>query len=193
MLPLEDAFLELAGTIINASICCDVWWELQNLENPSHESYRVVVDRYELFFEANAGAQLVAMVVLLYQAYEKRSDTQNFYHIIERLKKEDPTSVDVVVSVQKRIDDLMPIWKKVARARSSAIAHLSYRASSSVLMESAELTPNEIRDLLVKSKEILKVVAAHLQLLGTATLEMSAVPHTRELMKALETSVLSPR
>jgi hypothetical protein len=186
MLLLRDAYLELAGTVVNASTCCDIWWELQNAENPRHERYRSIVERYDLFFEANAGAQLVAMVVLLYQAYETRSDTQNFHHFVERLNREEPAAGPLVASLRQQIGELKPIWGKVARARSTAIAHLSNGASSDILMQRAELTPNEIRALIVASTKMLKEIAAYFGILGTALLEMNAVPDTRRLMQDLD-------
>ena len=181
-LPLKDAFLELAGTIVNASTCYDVWWEIQNVEN--QDKYSEIVKRYFTFFEANAGAQLVTMIVLLYQAYETRTDTQNIHSLLKRMEEESNAS-DLVDQNRRDIAVIMPIWKKVARARSTVIAHLSQRNTSVELMQAAELTPNEIRDLIRTSKSLLRTFAGHYGILGAAVLNMSAVGHTRQLMQAL--------
>lgn len=186
MLPLKDAYLELAGTVVNVSTTCAVWWELQNAENPNHERYRAVVERYSSFFDANAGAQLVAMIVLLYQAYETRQDTQNFHHIVQRLSNEDSNAKELAASLQVKIKDMKPLWSKVARARSSVIAHLSNQASSDTLMQGANLSPNEIRELVKESKKMLKEIAGHLGILDTAVIDMNPVPDTQQLMRDLD-------
>ena len=180
-LSLKDTFLELAGTIVNASICYDVWWELQSAEN--QDKYGELVHRYFAFFEANSGAQLVTIIVLLYQAYETRSDTQNFHSLLKRVEEESDAG-DFAEQVRREIDAMEPIWKKIARARSTVIAHLSHRGTSAQLMQGANLAPNEIRDLIRASKLILRNIANHLGIDGSG-LDMSAVGDTRQLMHDL--------
>lgn len=182
MLPLREAFLELAGTIRNASLCYDVWWELQNAEN--QDKYCEIVEKHFAFFEANAGAQLVAMIVLLYQAYEKREDTQNFHNLVTLLESEAEAKI-LAKQLRREIYDVTPIWKKVARARSTVIAHLSHQKTSAQLMQDADLSPNEIRDLICASKSMLGRIGSAFGVLGTAGLEMSAIGDTRRLMQAL--------
>lgn len=182
MLPVKEAFLELAGTIVNASLCYDVWWELQNTEN--QQRYGEIVDNYFAFFDANSGAQLVAMIVLLYQAYETRQDTQNFHSLLKRMESES-NAKRFAEQVRCEIDGVKPIWKKIARARSTVMAHISQKNSSAQLMKDTNLTPNEIRDLIRTSKSILTRIAGQLEILDTAVFDMSAVEHTRQLMQAL--------
>lgn len=181
MLPVKEGFLELARTIVNASLCYDVWWTLQNAEN--QHRYGEIVDKYSAFFDANAGAQLVAMIVLLYQAYETRPDTQNFHSLLKR-KESESNAKKFAVQVRCEIKGVMPIWKKIARARSTVMAHLSQKNPSAQLMKDANLTSNEIRDLIRTSKSILTRIAAQLEILDTAVLDMSAVRHTRQWMQA---------
>lgn len=183
MLPLKDAFIELATTVINASLCYDVWWELQNVDN--RVEYESVVNEYFAFFEANSTAQLVTMIVLMYQVYENRKDTQNFWVFLERLRKERSDAENIASELQATIEGLMPVWKKIARARSSVIAHLSNKAAASTLMEEADLSPDAIGDFIVESKSLLKRVAGYFGIMGWAVLDMQAVGHTRELMRAL--------
>jgi hypothetical protein len=75
ILSLKESFLELQGTVLNASLYFDAWWELKNAANPAHDAYQKSIDRYPLFFIAAADAQLLAVFVLLYQVYEMKQGT----------------------------------------------------------------------------------------------------------------------
>lgn len=163
----------------------DVWWELQNAENPKHSQYFETAAKYRLFFEATTGAQLVAILVLLYQAFENRKDTQNFRTLISRLDKEEPGAQELVARLRDDMDQLMPVWQKVARARSNAIAHLSHTASSEDLMAAADLSPNEIGKLIAASKKLLAALSEYFGILGTAMLNPNAAAHARQLMDDL--------
>ena len=186
MLSVKDSFLELQGTVLNASMCFDAWWELKNAGNPAHATYQRVIKPYCLYFNAAADAQLLAVIVLLYQAFETRTDTQNFGALISRIEIEDPAAKQLVSDLRIEAAELKPAWTKIARARSTVMAHLSHKGSSEELMALADLTPNVIDSFIKAARKLLDRLTRHFGMLGSALLHPNVKAHTKKLMHALE-------
>lgn len=186
MLPLKDSFVELQGTVLNASMYFDAWWELKNAANPAHAQYQKTIRRYFLFFNAAADAQLIAIVILLYQCFETRKDTQNFGALLARLEKEDTNAQALVSSIRGTMKELQPVWRKIAKMRSTVMAHLSHAATSEDLMAAADITPDEIAALISGSKKLIAPLDNYFGILGTPALNPNVKAHVKKLMKDLE-------
>ena len=186
MLSVRDSFLELQGTVQNASMYFDAWWELSDAGNPAHGRYRDAMSPYHLYFTAAADAQLLATIVLLYQFLEVRKDTQNFGALLSRVEEEEGfNALQLVMSLRTEADDLHLVWKKIARIRSTVMAHLSHTGNSADLMARADLTPNEIGSFIQKAQALMKRLSEHYGILGEALLHPNVKAHTRKLMRDL--------
>lgn len=189
ILSLKESFLELQGTVLNASLYFDAWWELKNAANPAHDAYQKSIDRYPLFFIAAADAQLLAVFVLLYQVYETRDDTQNLPALLRRLVSENPSSLELAAQLRASIEALHPTWQKVAKARCTVMAHLAQSAGSEGLMASVDITPNEIGEILSESRKLLEPLPKFFGVFGSKVLHPDVKADVRKLMKDWAKSV----
>lgn len=148
---------ELKGAISNASDCYGVWWVL--IDSDTRPKYNDVLNKYPSFFLANTHAQFVAYVVALYRLQETRKDTINFNSLLTLIEAEGGISKEALEEIRSRVDALHPIWVKISILRNEVYAHKSSENKYDESFKKADVTPNQIRDLIESFKALLNHIA----------------------------------
>ena len=157
MSPVHSYLEELKGAIANASDCYEVWWVLKGSD--TRPKYNAVLSKYPGFFLANIHAQFVAYVVALYRLLETRKDTINFNSFLTLIEAEGSISKEALEEIRSRVDALHPIWVKICILRNEVYAHKSSDNKYDESFKKADITPNQIRDLIEGHKELLNHIA----------------------------------
>lgn len=174
---------ELKGAIANASDCYGVWWVLKGSD--TRPKYNDVLNKYLGFFLANIHAQFVAYVVALYRLLETRKDTINLNSLLALIEAEGAVSNETLEDIRSRITALHPIWVKICILRNEVYAHKSSENNYDESFKKADITPNQIRDLIEGLKELLNHIA-----LKTESIEYAFSINAREDTIALLEDIL---
>src|SRR3989339_857959 len=106
---------ELHHMIYVAGLNYDIWWTYKG------KKYRkLLLDadyHYPLFFQTSLHAHFVAMIVALYQLFEKRNDTVNFHHLVFLVKQVNKFNMKEINNIERRIEKLKPSWIKISTLR----------------------------------------------------------------------------
>ncbi len=114
------------------------------------------MNRYSLFFQTSIHAHFVALLVGLYRLYETRDDTFNIPSLLKLLKEHGQlpsTTIELLDSIYK--DQAKPLWIKVNILRNKAFGHRSVAHTVEEVFKEAGATPNELRDLVKVTKQLL--------------------------------------
>jgi hypothetical protein len=115
------------------------------------------MNRYHIFFATGIHAHFVAMIAALYRIYETRNDTHNFKTLLAAIA--DWASAEATQEFQQRFEILKPIWVKVSRLRNEAFGHRSAGARIKDIFAAVQVTPDEFRQLIVGTQELLNAIS----------------------------------
>ena len=147
----------LANTIISASFHFDIWWVYK--EKDSRARYVDTLNDYLNFFKTSLQAHFLSVVVELYKLFETRKDTINFPRLIKLLNENNLLDPDILKKVEAEKRSLKVLWKKIAILRSELFAHTSIDLSYREVFKKAEITPDNIRDLIDREKKLLNQIS----------------------------------
>ena len=172
---------DLANTIESASLHFDIWWVYKK----SRAKYVDTLNNYLNFFQTSLQAHFMSIVVELYKLFETRKDSINFSGLIKLIEKNnllEPDTLSKTLSDKKVIEDL---WKKIAILRSELFAHTRIDLSYNEIFKKAEITPNQIRDLIEKSKNLLNQISESLDK-NSYPFELKATEDTVRILENLK-------
>jgi hypothetical protein len=178
----DSQIKELQDAAITASLNYDVWWILRGTE--TRPKYIDVMNRHRLYFHAAIGAHFAALLLALYRLYETRSDTHNIPKFLERLKVDGALKDEDLQSLQAQYAAAKPLWVKVSILRNSVYGHRALDLDIEEAFEKAGITPNDFRDLVVYTKELLNDLTLKLRD-STHAFNLSATRDTLNLLDAL--------
>lgn len=153
----EDEVREISQIIYAASQNFSVWWALKNKD--TRHMHIQTMDKYTQYFLTAINAHFVSTIVPIYCLYESKHDTFNLIKLIEAAR----TEAKLDTEASKRTDELLAkavvIWKKIGILRNRAFGHRSKADTISELFQKAQVTADEIRDILDMSRRLLNIVA----------------------------------
>lgn len=145
---------ELRHTVTMAGLNYEVWWVYKGQD--TRPEYTDTMNRYNLFFQTSIHAHFVALLVALYRLYETRSDTYNIPTLLKKLQKAKGMPPETLDELEKLyLDSAKPLWIKVNILRNKAFGHRSKAHSVGDVFKEAAVSPNELRDLVEVTKELL--------------------------------------
>jgi hypothetical protein len=151
----------IANTITSASLHFDIWWVYK--EKDSRAKYVDILNEYLNFFQTSLQAHFLSAVVELYKLFETRNDTISFPRLIKLLNDNSLLDLEVQEKMEGEIKSLKVLWKKVAVLRSELFAHTSIDLSYREVFKKAEISPNNMRDLIERSKKLLNQISKGLE------------------------------
>jgi hypothetical protein len=153
---IERYVKELRHTATTAGFNYDIWWVYKG--SRTRPKYTKTMNRYGLYFQTAIHAHFVALLVELYRLYETRSDTFNIPSLLRLLKTEAQVPSATLRSLDMRYAEAKPLWVKVNILRNKAFGHQSTAHTTAEIFKEAAATPNDLRDLVKKTKKLLNEI-----------------------------------
>jgi len=151
---------DLRHTIMVAGLNYEVWWTYK--ERESRKKYVDTMNHYTMFFQVSIHAHFVAMLVALYRLYETRRDTVNIPDFIRILEKNACIPQVALNRIRQLYQDAHRLWVKVSILRNEAFGHRSNKYSVSEVFQKAGVKPNELKDLIERTKKLLNKITYEL-------------------------------
>ena len=175
----------LANTITSASLHFDIWWVYK--EKNSRAKYVDILNDYLSFFKTSLQAHFLSVVVELYKLFETRKETINFPRLIKLLNENNLLDPEILRQIDMEKRTLRVLWKKIVILRSELFAHTNIDLSYSEVFKKAEITPNNIRDLIEGSKRFLNHISEGLEK-NTYLFDLEAAEDTVRILEDLKSS-----
>jgi len=131
----------------------EIWWVYRSAD--TRPEYVDTMNKYPLFFQTSLHAHFVALLVVLYRLYETRKDTYNIPGFLKLLADRRAVDSAVLVKLQEAYDRARPLWQKVSILRNKAFGHRSSAHSVADVFAEAGVTPNQLRELVEMTRELL--------------------------------------
>lgn len=134
---------ELSDLVIAADFNFRIWWILSN--KADRAKYLKTLNDYGLFFRTSIHAHFAATVLALRALYETRKDTVNVWEVLKSL----PPDLSKKIELKAKTKAL-PIWHKVDIIANNVFAHRNYELRSDEAFRRANVTPDELRELIMR-------------------------------------------
>lgn len=148
----------LKNIIQSASLHYEIWWSYK--EKDSRKRYVDILNKYLDFFHTSLQAHFLAVVVELYKLFETRKDTANFPALTKFVFEKKIVDKNTKNQIQMKLEEIKPLWKKIAILRSELYAHSSIKLTYPAIFKKAKITPNEIKQLIDLSKDLLNLISS---------------------------------
>lgn len=182
---IDETIKELQDAATAASLHYDVWWVLKSKDSrPQHVR---TMNKYLQFFRSSISAHFVAMLVALYRVYETRKDTHNITVLIKEIENQNLLSAQALASIKQKCESAKPLWVKISILRNEVFGHRTIGNDSDSVFIKANLKPNDLRDLVSITKEILNDLTGHLRD-SMHAFNLSATQDTKKLLEDLSKS-----
>lgn len=178
----EERLDELAQTANRADLHCTIWWIYKH-ERPA---YVGVMNAFLGFFRVSIGAHFAAMVIELYKLLDPRSDSVSLRSLLDEADRDCKLDPKTLASLKQKVAGLDPMWQKVRLLRHKLFAHRDRQLSYDSVLAQAAVTPDEIRDLVERSFEVLNQAFAS-RSIGTWPRDYRTERDTHRLLDALRT------
>ncbi len=179
---IQDLTSSIRHTIMTASLNHDLWWAYRTSENRAR--FTKAMNEYNPVFQTAINAHFLSTVVCLYRLFETRQDTANIPKLARVLQEQGLIAEEVHDEAAAFIDEVIkPYWKKVAILRSNSFARDSLNLSNEEAFKKAEITPDQLGDLVSQTK------VAFEQLTYAADRSVNAYPDASEAGERLLTDL----
>lgn len=182
-IPLATYVDELRHTVVVAMQNFDIWWVYKQRQDRTR--YINVLNAYPAFFQTSLHAHFVALIVALYRLYETRNDTFNLTELMKRVESETAISPQSLSAIKRKIAAARKQWVKVCILRNEAFGHRAHSRSVSEVFKKAGVTPNELRGLIHRTKNIMNAISCELDN-STHTFNLRATADTRRILNDLK-------
>jgi hypothetical protein len=169
---------ELENTIIVAGLNYDIWW---GYKNKFRKQLLNADDHYPLFFQTSLHAHFIALIIALYRLFEKRTDTVNFYSILDILQQSSQFTQKDIENIMRRIERLKPLWIKIGILRNKVFGHRTNKFDITPWQQ-ASISANEIRKLIKDAQKLLNHISQKWDR-NTFAFNLSATSDTRQLLE----------
>ena len=142
----KESIKQLHDSILAADLHYRIYWIYKNKDD--REKYFDIMNSYLGFFEHSIQAHFKAFTVILYTIYERSPDTVNFGRLLAE------ASAELKASVDPQYVRAKAIWKKIAVLRNNHFGHMSAHLDADAVFKIADITYNEIKELIDISKEL---------------------------------------
>lgn len=174
---------ELQNALTVAGLNYEIWWVYK--EKESRKRFVDTLNDYPLFFQTSLHAHFVAMIVSIYRIYETRKDTINMPQLVKQLRKSNTIPTEDLKKIDSDIEKLKPLWIKVSVIRNKMFGHRSNNMDHDGIWEEANVTPNQFKQLIDDSKNILNNLTSLWNRSGHA-FNLSATKDTVDLLEDLK-------
>jgi hypothetical protein len=145
----KELIEQLHDSTLAADLHERIYWVLKNKDD--REKYVDTMNSYLGFFASSIQAHFIAVVVILYAIYEDRRDTVNVGRLCEG------ASAELKALVEPAYKRAKVIWKKIAILRNNHVGHVSDRLDIDAVFKLADLTYNEIKELIALTKKLVNL------------------------------------
>lgn len=176
---------ELRQNITHANLNYEIWWVLFGKD--TDDDLIKVLNKYKRLQLTLKRSYMTTLFVDLYKLYETKDNRHCIPSLIKKIEKDnliDTTSLDSIKSLYAH--KAKPIWVKVSILRNNVYAHSSSSLKIEDAFERAKLSPNDLKDLLDYSKEILNSISktifkeTHVFNLGSKREMLNLLKHLNE-------------
>jgi hypothetical protein len=143
---------ELQQAVTFAGLNREIWWLYEG--EHTRPDIADALNAYPAFFKASIHAHFVALVVVLYRLYETRPDTYNISRLLKKLRADRRLDCGTLDSLNLMVDEAKPLWIKISQLRNKVFGHRSVKFSVAEVFEEANVTPNDIHNLVKKSERL---------------------------------------
>ncbi len=172
-LPIEERLETAAQLVLRSRIFYDIWRFFEGAE--SRPAIIDTMHRYSEFFRFDPHAHFVAFIVHIAALLEKRNDTINLPSLAKEMKASGLISTQEAAKADALLGQAAPLASKVTILRSNLFAHRSAALSYSEAFKTADVTPNELRNL---TDIALKIVNCLLMVRGLKDHVFNTLPLT---------------
>lgn len=172
--------MELQNALISAGLNYEIWWVYKEKEN--RRRFVDTLNNYPLFFQTSIHAHFVAMIISIYRIHETRKDTINLHQLIRKLVEQKAISPKDINKIQSDVKLIKPLWVKISVLRNKMFAHRSTALEHNDIWKEANVTPNQFKELIDKSKNILNDITT----LWNKNRHVFNLTSTRDTVKLLE-------
>lgn len=174
---------ELRHTATTAWLNYEIWWVYKSAD--TRPEYLETMNEYTLFFQTSLHAHFVTLLVELYLLYETRADTYNIPTFLKLLNERQAVPSSTADTLNTIYAEAKPIWLKVNILRNKAFGHRSKAHSISEVFTEANVTPNDLRDLIELTRKLLNTAT---QAWGNTThaFNLSSRDDTLSLLQTLK-------
>ncbi len=144
---------ELQHTVTVAGLNYEIWWVYES--HDTRPKYLNTMNGYPLFFQQSIHAHFVALLVALYRLYETRGDTYNIPSLLRILRNQQALDRATLDQLDRMYNKARPLWIKVNILRNKAFGHRSVAHTVEEVFKEAQVTPNELKQLVEATKELL--------------------------------------
>lgn len=144
--------------VVRAHIFFDCWWYYESIE--TRPAILDTMNDYSEFFRFDSHAHFVSMVMYLGSLFDKRRDTITLARLVKETKSAMPArTAELPLDTLARAESLA---EKLSELRHNLFAHRSASVRYEEAFTRADITANEIRELLALSFDVVnKVLAMH--------------------------------
>lgn len=150
---IDTYIRELQHTVIVAALNYEIWWVFKSQD--TRPKYVDTMERYSLFFQTSIHAHFVATLVALYRLYETREDTYNIPSLLRILRDQKVIDQTTLEQLKEMYDKGKPLWVKINVLRNKAFGHRSVAHTIEDVFKEAEVTHDELKQLVETTKEML--------------------------------------
>lgn len=180
---------KLSNVIIAANLSYEIWWELSG---PNRPKYVDILNDYLSFWSSTISAHFTSLIILLYKLYDRNPKTLSFNRLFKLIKKHNIFTDNEYMILISKLEQAKIIWEKIKILRNEYYAHLSYEADTVKIYKKAEIKPNQFKELINLSKDIINSVYANYHN-GEIVFWISAKDETSRILNKLKNSVPNPR
>jgi hypothetical protein len=177
-LPLNDRLDRIGQHIIRARLFLDLWFYFEGADTRPR-----IIDTmraYNEFFRFTPHAYFATYVIYIAGVFDKRKDSISLERLLREVKATGRLKAGDAAAAEQLLTQAQRIAGKVAILRHNAFAHRSAHITYNHVFESADVTPNELRDL----TEMALKIANHLRM-ACALSEQHFSERPREAAEAL--------
>lgn len=116
------------------------------------------MNRYVLFWKSSIRSYLLTLIISLYKLYDRNPKTKNFNKLLGLARKEGAFPKTDLRKLEVMFSRAKMIWEKVRILRNDSFAHLRYNLDDEELWKKADLSPNELKELIDISLEMFNIV-----------------------------------
>lgn len=174
---------ELFNMAFEAHSNYEIWWIYVN--EIDRAKYLHVLIRYKEFFETMGNANITTIVIALYKLFDKHPKTLNINKIIEDAEKHKFIDSASKTTLNGLINKAKPLWKKITILRSNLYAHRREMLTVKQIYKIAQITPNEIKELMELGLQILNFMRLKMGMKSERKFEDFTSRDTHRVLEAL--------
>ena len=160
MLAGESIRQSLHTMLTQAEIDFDMWVAMRNARQ-DHNVIVMLNRRYGRFYVAAENAFFNSLITILYEVFERRSDTVNFWNLRKTLPEDaDPA---LLQELDKSFASIKKTWLRIGVIRNEVVGHQTLKRTAKESHAFAGMTFDDIQGMIKSCQELLFHIASKFQ------------------------------